>query len=1545
MFVALMVAMGAHIVAARVSGDKRVRTRHVVSTLARARFTSVHPVRTPAHAASATLVQERRPPSKRQHAMSGLVRLPGEVIPDLPTSAPSARTTQRDAGQHLTLTLALRRSDQAGFQRFLAAVRNPHSRLYRHYLTQAQLAARFGPTTGVYDSVLNWLRSQGFRLTQGSTDRLSLSVSGTRAQAERAFDTPIRNFHVGSRTVYANSGAPALPHSLGSYVEAITGLSNLAEPTAAPLDQYENPNTDVCLEVIQGKRNPLYFESWANLIAYAPLIYFVEREFEFNEVPAAGTLATTTVALWAFDGYCLGAYVTAALQGYGLIGSGHPGAADRAMYNRSGPPNGRSFSTGDPPTQKIGLLEFDTYRPSDVTDWLKLGAAEPSLASRLSEVSVNGGVSTPGSGESEVLLDIDTVLAGTSLDPQSYAVYDGPPSTGFLRMFQAMIGDGDTVISNSWSQCEDQTPLAEAEAINSVLEQASASGITVVNGAGDHGSSCLDGSPDTVGVPADSPNATAVGGSSPTFGPGLTYGKESWWDDEGANLPGGAGGFGVSRYFSRPSYQAGLTSSSMRSVPDIVADADPSAGIQLCQMDAGGCPDGLLWGGTSMATPEVAAQVAELNVALGHDVGNLNAALYPLNGTNAFHSPASMGSNFAHVGLGAPVMTALLEDLGGSPAGAVSGKVSHAFVIGAPEANGTATGTVEVDLEDTSGLPVGDKEVTLTADPGSHAVISAASGTSTADGAVTFTVTDTRPETVTFTVKDESDGITLTTEPSMTFAAPAATGATIAANPTTVINNGTSKTTIQVYLQNSLGRPASGKTVKLTGGGSAVISPGSDEAVTNSEGIATFTATDTAQESIGFTAVDMTDEELPVPGSAVVNFQPEETPACPDTPPKPTAGSPVSVSSFASDFPDNTQGFEAVYEGIRFTGGACSGIDEPTFDDSGNVYVPDEANGQIYEFGPVGGPADNDTAIADNVPGLQAIAFGKHGELYATLNVGGNPNQPELVQLNAVTGAIERVIATKSTGMFDFPTYMAVDPISGDVFVVDDGGGLGTEHFSVTRVHEPDSASPVIENYGDVEGVQTGIAFAPDGTMYVGVVNGPHENEVLAVSATNSATPGKVTPVIKIPTGYLFGVAVAESNEHGEATALDIINNEGDIYRVNLTEDPATATELAERPSIFTRGGAIGPDGCLYYQDQDTLLKVTGVSSKCASAQGGNAGPQIALSDGGPASPPTGSQTTVTASLANFPDVEGTDVTFLVTGANGQVKLVHAGANGEASFSYSGVFPGIDTIKALASSGEKEIESAPLLIHWTAGKETTFLSLNASQESGPLGQPATLTANLSDISREPATPIAGATVTIGLEGHSCEALTDAEGNASCSITPAGPLGLDAVTATYGGSETYTASTATNVFEAGGVGLETPAGESPPGGGAPPSAPPATTTSTPHTSTLALKKATPPLAEVLGLPSAHKCVSGRELTVHVHAPAGQKLLSVKLTLGKKVLRSIKFVKGNDNKIPSTVVDLKGLPKGTYTLKIVVKTKSGKTYSATRTYHTCVAGKKH
>ncbi len=1435
----------------------------------------------------------------------------------------------------LTVTVVLRRSRQRAFE---AYVRNAAAR--RTFVSPATQARRFGPSLDTYERASWWLRSHGLRVVQRAANRLSLTATGTRAQVERTFAAPIDDITAAGHRFYTNLRAPAIPTTIAGSVEGVLGLSNLGLPSA-PADQHLCENQG---SLANTPGNEKFKETCGNLcrahaekmlaMSYAEILVEVFLSF----LPPVFSIANTAVnganSAWGLVGYCLGASAGQANPGFGGWASENKGAFGFARQRRPGTRQSsiRAFASIAAP-QKIGLLEYDGFNPSDVTDWLAMERIEPAVAGNLHIVSVNGGVPTPGAGESEVLLDIDTAIAGAPLS--SYVVYEAPPSTTFVQMFQTMIADGDTVISNSWSQCEDQTAPAEAQAIDSVLASASAGGITVVNGTGDSGSSCLDGSANTIGVPADSPNATAVGGTSPKYGLGLTYGSEAWWNEQSSSPPGGAGGYGVSKVFARPSYQSSLTSSATRSVPDLSFDADPHAGVSICQADAGGCPDGQLWGGTSMSAPAVAAQVADLNEELGHDVGNLNAALYPLAGATNFHTPATMGSDFAHVGLGTPDFNAIYEHLSGEAAGALSTTASRAAAIGRPQSDGAQQGIVRVNLTDAKGLPLTGKHVTLTPSSGTASVSPAEATTSQTEGAAAFTVTDTVAETVSFTVKDTTDGKTLAAKPQLTFVTPTATGATILATPSSVANDGTAKATIQVYLQNGLGRPASGKTVKLIGGGSATVTPGSREAVTNSEGLATFTASDTTIESVGFTATDKSDSELPVPGSALVNFQPEGSQPCADTAPTPTGGSPVTVSPFASGFPDNTQAFSGVFEGITFNAGACAGIDAPTFDSSGNVYVPDEISGQIYEFGPGGGNAESATALPNAVPGLQAIAFGKNGELYATLNHENNPNQPELVELNPTTSAIERVIAKKSTGMFDFPTYMAVDPISGDVFVVDDGGGAGTEHFFLTRVSKPDSASPVLSDYGSVEGVQTGIAFAPDGTLYVGIVTGSHEHEVLALAATNSGSPGTVTSILKL-SKEPFGVAVAESDELGHAKSLVVMDETGNVYKADLTAEPATVEQLAERPTIFTRGGATGPDGCFYYQDQDMLLKLAGLNTRCAGGLAGQA-PQIELAGSGPASPPTGSTANVTATLTNFPSVSGTAVSFEVTGANGNVKLVRADATGNASFGYSGTFRGIDTVRAFADAAGKRIESAPLEIHWTSGKHTTYLTLNASQESAPLGAPVTVAASLIDLSQTPSAPLAGQLVTIEAAGSQCQASTDASGSASCALTPTAGYGLASLTARFAGSETLTASTATNVMEVGGVGHAFPAIPSPPTAIQPPGG------TTPPTPT-PKPKATPTLASVLGLPPASSCVSKRRLVVHVHAPSGQRLAGVTFLVRGRKLVSRKIALSH-NRVASSTVNLVGLPKGTFTLTIVVKTKSGNTYRAHRTYHTCVRGRKH
>lgn len=169
------------------------------------------------------------------------VRLPGHVLSVLsqatkltPASAPhgaaAVQAATPQASQPLTLTVVLNRRDEVGFQKYLADVENPMSPNHLHFLTQAQLTKRFGPSQQAYTAVLSYFQQQGFSLEQGSANRLTLTLKATRAQTEQALAVHIDDYQLGTRTFYANGQDPAVPASIAPDIQAISGMSNLARP-------------------------------------------------------------------------------------------------------------------------------------------------------------------------------------------------------------------------------------------------------------------------------------------------------------------------------------------------------------------------------------------------------------------------------------------------------------------------------------------------------------------------------------------------------------------------------------------------------------------------------------------------------------------------------------------------------------------------------------------------------------------------------------------------------------------------------------------------------------------------------------------------------------------------------------------------------------------------------------------------------------------------------------------------------------------------------------------------------------------------------------------------------------------------------------------------------------------------------------------------------------------------------------------------------------------------------------------------------------------
>jgi hypothetical protein len=865
-----------------------------------------------------------------------------------------------------------------------------------------------------------------------------------------------------------------------------------------------------------------------------------------------------------------------------------------------------------------------------------------------------------------------------------------------------------------------------------------------------------------------------------TSGAGRSRQSERWWDGFAGAPPTGQGGFGTSRFFPRPGYQAPHTTATMRSVPDVVADSDPASGVVICQASGGGCPTGALYGGTSFAAPVWAAFTALVNQSLGRNIGNANQALYPLAGTPAFRDAAALGTDFAHVGLGSPSVDQITRLLAGQATGtpdAGSSIVTPVVHVGllngfnlplAVPADGSTPGYVVVKLRDGNGHLVPGKTVSLAANAGSSAVITPPSGVTDADGSVLFTVTNLAAEDVTVTATDTSDGLALATKPKLAFAVPRAAAGGITASLSPVTADGVAFSTITVTLRDTLNRPTPGKLVTLDQGGGRSIVTAPNPAVTDANGQIAFEVRNTANETVTYTAVDVTDDELPVPGSAAVTFQNGAGVTCgPATAPQGLNGytlTPFVTGFVARDF---------LYGNVNW--GGCPGISSAAFAGDG-IYVGGFVDGDFHEVPLNGGAATTATKLSTLGPTLSWPVFGKSGRLYAVrANTGTGAFSGKVIELDPVTGAEVRTLASN----LPCAAGLAVDPLSGDLFFDNSCFG-GPEDRLVRRIRNPDAASPTVETYATLPLPANGLlSFAPNGTLYAASgYNGARL--VVRITGTNTTTPGAVTTIAGV--NALFWLTVAETLPNGDAKSLVVLDGD-QVSLVDLTTTPPTKTAIVS-PGLGS--GTIGPDGCLYPIAAGTMYRLTDPNGGCSFAAT-TANPAITLTPARVAPDPArGTPHTVTAQLRNLGNPANTPVFFEVNGANPRVQMIRADASGQATFTYVGAQEGRDAIVARVTTDGGTVSSNRARVTWGPGKRTTDVSLNLTPVQGAPGVPVDVVATVVAVGPSSNEPVAGVTVVFTLGSARCTAVTDAAGRATCPLTPTA-AGLAELTVAFEGT--------------------------------------------------------------------------------------------------------------------------------------------------------------
>lgn len=552
--------------------------------------------------------------------------------------------------ENMWLVFRRTQAQEADLHQLLQQQQTPGSPLYHHWLKPGEFAARYGVSPQDLAWVEAWLTSNGFQVEGVSSSRDSIQFSGTAAQVEAAFQTRMHRYEFRGQSHWANATDISLPQALAGVVLDVRHLNTFrprAHSTRQPVAATPGSSP--------GKLTPHYTLSGNGQ--------------EFNLIAPADAQTIYNVQ--------------------GLYQAGFTG-------------NGQTLAV-------VGQTDI-TQHQNDIKVFRALsGLDDGNLPQQI--VVPNTGAAVVSAGDLTEA-DIDVEWSGAiAKDAKILYVTSGGSSGAnvFDALFYAiqapLLNNSQyvPVISLSYGFCEAGISGSDVLSVEQVFEQANAQGQTIVAASGDEGSADCDYSVGVSGAthglavdyPGSSQYVTSVGGTSfsgdignqsrywntqnsSTNGSAQGYIPETTWNDT-STLSGlqsngqlAAGGGGTSSFFTKPSWQTGngVPQDGKRDVPDISLASDPGHdGYVLCTeadnnnvltpscvypLSGNEVPyfdsnnQGYLWGGTSIAAPQVAAMITLWNQKSGNTagVGNANPIFYSLAANNpaAFHDVIT-GSN------------------------------------------------------------------------------------------------------------------------------------------------------------------------------------------------------------------------------------------------------------------------------------------------------------------------------------------------------------------------------------------------------------------------------------------------------------------------------------------------------------------------------------------------------------------------------------------------------------------------------------------------------------------------------------------------------------------------------------------------------------------------------------------------------------------------------------------------------------------------------------------------------------------------------------
>jgi subtilase family serine protease len=547
----------------------------------------------------------------------------------------ATRTGAPAPSTRLHLAVWLKQRDGAGLDRATRAIHTRGSGRYHQWLSSRQVTRRYAPTRHQVAVVEHYLRDQGFRVDSVAANRAYVNVTGTVAQANRAFQVSLGTYRYQGHTYRGSATAPKLHGIAGNHIHSVAGLDTAS--------------------------------------AYRPMLS------KKRVAPAAGSTP--------WDGVCGDFSTTKTLdfvhptQTRSFTGfipcTGYTGAQLQQAYGVDQLPADAGAG------QTVAIV--DAYgSPTILQDANKFSEVSglPALDSSNFRVVTPAGIGNkkeskaqdPLGWQAEVTLDVEAVHAmapGAKIvlvaAPNNYASLD--EAVNWINIHHIA-----NIVTSSWGLPLDLAAPGQASRDERIFETAAAEGIGENFSTGDSGDEVQHTGNKSVDFPASSPWVNAVGGTSLFTHSDGSYDTETGWGntfyrlatcdqsstvvdqlhcdvydqdpskvlDEG--FTGGAGG-GLSTIWSAQPWQSSAISGAdaagygtvgtHRALPDVSMLADPETGMNIWITDQSvgdTAPEEEQFGGTSLASPLFAGIMADVDQARA----------------GAGHGPAGLASQYLY---------------------------------------------------------------------------------------------------------------------------------------------------------------------------------------------------------------------------------------------------------------------------------------------------------------------------------------------------------------------------------------------------------------------------------------------------------------------------------------------------------------------------------------------------------------------------------------------------------------------------------------------------------------------------------------------------------------------------------------------------------------------------------------------------------------------------------------------------------------------------------------------------------------------------------